>query len=79
MPDDGIQKAQEAIEERLQKEGQPVKARQLLSGIRDDIPAIRDIDLREAVWILIGRGKVSLTPDRELILGREPESTRPVN
>ena len=79
MQHDGLQKAQEAIEIKLREEGQPMKARLLLTSIRKDRTDMRDIDLREAVWILIGRGKLSLTANRELTLSTGTESTQLVN
>ena len=66
MADDGVQRALETIEDQLKKGGRPVKARLLFKDIREEFSNIRDIDLREAVWILIGRGKITLTPNREL-------------
>ena len=71
MADDGIRKAQNAIEERLAKETGPIKVGLLLKSIREDMKDIRDIDLREAVWVLIGSGKIVLTPERELALSSE--------
>ena len=50
-----------------------MKAGDLLKSIKED-KDVRDIDLREAVWLLIGRGKISLTPDRKLVLVTEVES-----
>ena len=71
MAEEALQRAQEAIEGRLRERGSPVKVGVLLRCIRDGEEGIRDIDLREAVWILIGRGTVNLTPDRELVLTQE--------
>ena len=68
MLDETILKAQDAIEEQLKKEGRPIKVRMLLRNIEDKGEGIKDIDLREAVWLLIGRGKVKFTPNRELAL-----------
>ena len=76
MIDEGIRKAQDAIEEWLAKQDRPIKARQLLELIRGEVEGVRDIDLREAIWILIGSGKVTLTPERELTLNRETELSR---
>ena len=68
MIDDGIRKAQEVIEQHLAEAKEPVKADKLLETIRREAEDIRDINLREAVWILIGSGIVILTPQREIFL-----------
>ena len=47
----------------------------LLRKIRDKYPNVRDIDLREAVWILIGRGTITMTPTRGLTLSERVDST----
>ena len=73
MIDDGILKAQGAIEKRLQQEGAPIDIRMLLKAIRDKGENVRDIDLREAIWIMIGNGRISMTPKRELELRGEGE------
>ena len=74
MPNNGILRAQEAIEQRLERQGQPVKAGLLIKQIKEEVPGVRDMELRGAVWILIGKGKISLTPDRELTLKNLVES-----
>ena len=68
MLDEAVLKAQDAIEEQLQKEQQPVKVRKLLRKIDNQGKGFKDIDLREAVWLLIGKGKIKFTPNRELAL-----------
>ena len=73
MIDEGIRRAQDAIEERLAKQERPIRAGLLLKIIREEGEDVRDIDLREAVWILIGSGKIILTPQRELTLNSESE------
>ena len=76
MLDDGILKAQEAIEEWLRKaEKGPVEAGELLKNIKEEKRDIRDIDLREAVWILIGKGTINMNPDQELTLSEEDRSS----
>ena len=71
MVDDALQEALKQIEARLREEGRPMKVGALLQCIKDDVQGVRDIDLREAVWLLIGRGTIILTPDRELVLQDE--------
>ena len=77
MTDDGIRKAQEAIEQRLKNESGPVKGELLLKQIKEETEGIREMELRGAVWLLIEKGKISLTPERELVLGGEanPQSS----
>jgi hypothetical protein len=77
MPNEGIIKAQHAIEAELKRQGQPVKAGSLLKEIRGNLEDVREIELRGAVWVLIGRGKVSLTPDWELTLASNGERLTP--
>ena len=72
MLSEALQKAQEAIEERLREEDGPMRAGDLLKSIKEE--GVRDIDLREAIWLLIGKGKIILTTDRKLVLGYEVES-----
>ena len=74
MPNEGLLKAQNAIEAELKKKGQPVKPSLLLKEIREDLEGVREIELRGAVWVLIGRGKVSLTRDWELELASQSEN-----
>lgn len=69
-------RAQEVIEEWLAKQDEPIKASLLLKSIREEVGDVRDIDLREAVWILIGSGKIVLTPERELTLKVKPDLVR---
>ena len=71
MVDGALQEALQEIEARLREEGRPIKVGALLQCIKDDVPGVRDIDLREAVWLLIGRGTIILNPERELVLPDE--------
>lgn len=73
MLSEALLKAQEAIEERLREEGVPMRAGDLLKSIKEG-KDMRDIDLREAVWLLIGKGKIHLNWDRQLVLADEVES-----
>ena len=73
MLDDGIRRAQKAIEQELEDAGRPMKAGLLIKTIKEKDQVVKDIDLREAVWILIGRGTISMSPAQELILSRETE------
>ena len=73
MVGEGIRRAQDAIQEGLTKQERPIKAGLLLKIIREEVEDVRDIDLREAIWILIGSGKIILTSQRELILNSESE------
>ena len=73
MSNDGILRAQHAIEAELKKQALPVKAGALLKEIRKDLQGVREIELRGAVWVLIGRGKVNLTPDWELVWANKGE------
>ena len=77
MANEGIIKAQDAIQAELQRKGQPVKPSLLLNEIRADLEGVREIELRGAVWVLIGRGKVSLTPEWELKLANNGETRTP--
>ena len=76
MLSEALQEAQEAIEEQLRRERGPIKAADLFKGI--DRKGVRDIDLREAVWLLIGKGKIHLTWDRQLELAEDVEAQTPV-
>ena len=38
-----------------------MKPRELRQAITDE-NSLRDIDVREAIWILVGRGQIELTP-----------------
>ena len=67
MISDGLRKAQEAIEERLREAGKPVMPRDLVAEIKKEDSNLKEIDLREAIWLLIGRGEIDLTWDRELV------------
>ena len=66
MLSEALQKAQTAIADDLREAGQPVEARKLLDAIKEERD-IKDIDLREAVWYLIGQGEIELTWDRRLV------------
>ncbi len=79
MQNNGILRAQDAIETLLRDAGEPIEAGQLLKNIREKNRDIRDIDLREAVWILIGRGTINMNPDQELTLSKEAKSNSLVN
>ena len=67
MISEGLRKAQEAIEERLREEGRPVMPRDLVAEIKKQDGNLKEIDLREAIWLLIGRGEIDLTWDRKLV------------
>ena len=67
-----LQQAQDIIEQQLRDIGKPMKARDLFESIGE--VGIRNIDLREAVWLLIGKGKVRLDWERQLVLADEVES-----
>ncbi len=75
MISEELVRAQSAIEERLRANDGPMKAGDLFKHIQD--AGLRDIDLREAVWLLIGKGKVQLNWDRQLVLADEldPKAT----
>ena len=66
MLSEALNQAQAAIANDLRKAGKPVEARKLLEEIKDK-HGIKDIDLREAVWYLIGQGEIALTWDRTLV------------
>ena len=72
MLTDSLQRAQTAIERQLREEGKPMNARELFQSIDEE--GVREIDLREAVWLLIGKGKIRLNWDRRLELADEAES-----
>jgi hypothetical protein len=63
---EALEQAQAAIANDLRKAGKPVEARKLLEEIKDR-QDIKDIDLREAVWYLIGQGEIVLTWDRKVV------------
>ena len=67
-----LQQAQDIIEQQLRDSGKPMKAKDLFESIGE--VGIRNIDLREAVWLLIGKGKVRLDWERQLVLADEVES-----
>ena len=66
MLNEALEQAQAAIANDLRKAGKPVEARKLLEEIKEK-QDIKDIDLREAVWYLIGQGEIVLTWDRKLV------------
>ena len=66
MLNQALEQAQAAIASDLRKAGKPVEARKLLEAIKEQ-QGIKDIDLREAVWYLIGQGEIELTWDRRLV------------
>ena len=66
MANDSLEQAQEAIADNLRKAGQPVDTREVLEDIHRK-QGIADIDLREAIWLLIGKGEIGLTWDRKLV------------
>ena len=66
MLSEALDKAQAAIADELRKAGEPVGGRKLLDGIIEK-QGIKDIDLREAVWYLIGQGEIVMTWDRKLV------------
>ena len=74
MPNEGLLKAQKAIESELKRKGEPVKPNLLLKEIRVDLEGVREIELRGAVWALIESGKVSLTRDWELELASQSQN-----
>ena len=66
MLSEALNRAQAAIADDLRKAAKPVEARSLLDNIIEK-QGIKDIDLREAVWYLIGQGEIVLTWDRMLV------------
>ena len=66
MLSEALQNAQKVIANDLRKAEKPMEARKLLDDIMEK-QGIRDIDLREAVWYLIGQGEIVLTWDRKLV------------
>ena len=66
MANESLEQAQKAIAHDLRKAGQPVETRKVLEDIKRK-QGIADIDLREAVWLLIGKGEIGLTWDRKLV------------
>jgi hypothetical protein len=67
MLSEALKQAQIAIEDDLRKAGEPIEARKVLENIKE-CQDIREIDLREAMWFLIGQGKISLAWDWKLSL-----------
>lgn len=67
-----LQRAQDAVEEKLRASGRPMKAVELFDSIDEE--GVRDIDLREAVWLLIGKGTIHLNWERQLVLAEDFES-----
>ena len=76
MITESLRRAQEAIERQLRNQGRPMGAKELFQSIDEE--GVRDIDLREAVWLLIGKGKIHLDWDRQLVLVDEVKSQAPV-
>ena len=66
MLSEALKRAQTAIADDLREAGKPVEARVVLEKIKEK-HGIKDTDLREAVWILIGQGEIGLTWDRKLV------------
>ncbi len=58
--------ARTAIVDELRKAGEPVGGRKLLDSIIEK-QGIKDTDLGEAVWYLIGQGEIVMTWDRKLV------------
>ena len=56
--------AQSAIKAQLRRQPAPLKPRELRQAIKDQ-NSLRDIDVREAIWILIGRGQIELNTPRD--------------
>ena len=66
MISEARKQAQAAIVNDLREAREPVEARVLLDNIKET-HGIKDIDLSEAVWYLIGQGEIGLTWDRRLV------------
>ena len=59
-----LAKALEDLTEYLRKQKEPISPSRAIKRLTRG--PVRDIDLREAVWILIGRGTIVLTQDQKL-------------
>ena len=68
-----VHQAEEAILRRLEKGAGNRTAGQIILEI-GEAEKIRNISLREAVWVLIGRGKVELTGNHLLVLSDQWKS-----
>ena len=66
MLSENLQKAVDSIRAYL-VDLEPLSANELFSAIEfgEDV---RNIDLREGVWLLIGKGEVALTSDMKVVL-----------
>ena len=72
MMTDALRDAQDAILLQLRREGGPIRPRTLLQTIKDE-SGLKEIDIREAIWILIGRGAIALTNERRIALTTESQ------
>ena len=72
MMTDALRDAQDAILLQLRREGDPIRPRTLLQTIKDE-SGLKEIDIREAIWILIGRGAIALTNERRIALTTESQ------
>ena len=72
MMTDALRDAQEAILVQLKREGNPIRPRTLLQTIKDE-RGFKEIIIREAIWILIGRGSIVLTNERRIALTTESQ------
>ena len=68
-----LQDAQEAILTQLQREEAEIHPRVLVQTIKDE-RGLKEIDIREAIWILIGRGRIELTNNRRISLNPDRNS-----
>lgn len=66
MLSEALKQARTAIVDELREAGEPVEARVVLENIKGKHD-IKDTDLGEAVWYLIGQGEIALTWDRKLV------------
>ena len=69
-----LAKALEDLTEYLRKQKEPISPSRVIKRLTRGV--VRDIDLREAVWILIGRGTIVLTQDQKLEYVRQDQSGR---
>ena len=66
MMTESLETALTKLTGRLRAAGEPLPARLIIQELTEP-PSIREIDLMEAIWMLIRRGTIRMTPERKLV------------
>ena len=72
MSTETLQNAASAIADKLREKGEPMATRSLVEAIRQQT-CMNETDLRRAIWLLIGQGKIELNWDRKLVANDSPD------